>query len=231
MVDRYTISSSAEWISQVFGSLSGTGFGPIYNAAPTRQLPILLASKPREIVLAKWGLISGLSNNKAISARLFNLSSDLAFEKTPYQRMIATKRAVILADGFFLWKQVSKKQRVPYYFYLKDRKPFGIGAVWEQDDFDPQAVPSFNMLTQSARGSVREYQEDMPLILSEKSLKDWLDSASTVADLKNSLSDADTTAFSLHPVSPLISDISQEGESLIKPSQPSDQYGNYTLFN
>jgi putative SOS response-associated peptidase YedK len=71
----------------------------------------------------------------------------------------------------------------------------------------------------------------MPLILSAEALKKWLESSATVGDLKNALSEISMAAFSLHPVSPLISDISQEGESLIKPSQPSDQYGNYTLFN
>lgn len=231
MIDRYTIYSSIDSIRKVFGIGPSDSLKPTYNAAPTRKLPVILSSQAGKITPAKWGFISSLSNNKTISPRLFNLASEQAFEKAPYQQMISAKRAVVMADGFYLWKQVSKKQRIPYYFYSRDRTPFGIAAVWEQDDFDSDCIYSFNMLTSRANGFVRDYQEDMPLILRDTQLALWLSQSASISDLKASVTSIEMKDFALHPVSPLIANMSNEGESLIKPSQPSDQYGNYTLFN
>lgn len=229
MTDRYTLGAGNDQIFQAT-NLQFASAKPIYNASPTKRLPVILAAKPTEIVLARWGFISGLSNNRAISTRLINLSAELAFEKAPYQRMLSTKRAVVLADGFYLWKQVSRKQRIPYYFYFKDRRVFGIGAVWEQDDFAVDSPLSFNLLTQHAKGFIREYQEDFPLVLPKEAMQSWL-ADNSLADLKNLPISFDPKQLALHPVSPLIADPDQEGEKLIAPAQPADQYGNYTLFS
>lgn len=232
MYDRYTISADKKTLEQAFKVSIPKGFEPCYNAAPTKALPVITSNHPEEAQLFQWGFISNLSNNKSVSQKLFNLPVANAFERPTYRRSLENNRCVILADGFFAWKQVSKKQRVPNYFYFKNRAPFGIAGIWEEsEDIEGNISQSFNMLTVRAGSTLESYQEDMPMILDESSMKIWLDEKQEIDKLKSLPDKVSSSSLLTHPVSPLISDPEKDSEDLIKPSTPSDQFGNYTLFN
>lgn len=50
---------------------NGAPFPPHYNARPTQHLPVILNTKPDEIVLAKWGITPKWPGAKLlINARL-----------------------------------------------------------------------------------------------------------------------------------------------------------------
>ncbi len=232
MCDRYSITASPDLLKKVFGIKDTGDFEPSFNAGPTQELPVLLSSQPDTIQHMTWGLISKWSNNKSISPKLFNLPVQMAFEKKMYQRGLKENRCIVIADGFYLWKQIGKAKRVPYFFFPGDQKPFGIAALWESyEDMDGNPTNTFIMLTTPATTQVAAYQEDMPLILSGESLKLWLDHGTEVAANPNPFTRSPTDKFKFHPVSPLISNLDNNHKGLIKATLPSDQHGNYTLFN
>ncbi|MEQ9220171.1 MAG: SOS response-associated peptidase [Cyclobacteriaceae bacterium] len=232
MCDRYSITVSSDIIKRIFGVKDVDGFQPTYNAGPTQELAVLLSSQPDTIQQMTWGLISKWSNNKSISPKLFNLPVQQAFEKKMYQRGLKENRCVVLADGFFLWKQIGKAKRVPYYFYQSEQKPFGIAALWESyEDMDGNPSNTFIMLTCPASTQVEAYQEDMPLILTGETLKQWLNHESEIDENPDLYLNSKIEKLKFHPVSPLISSLDNDHADLIKATLPSDQHGNYTLFN
>ncbi len=232
MCDRYSITVDPDLLKKIFGIKETGDFQPSFNAGPTQELPVLLSIQPDTIQHMTWGLISKWSNNKSISPKLFNLPVQHAFEKKMYQKGLTENRCVVLADGFFLWKQIGKAKRVPYYFQQSDQKPFGIAGLWESyEDMDGNPANTFIMLTQPATTQVAAYQDDMPLIMTGELLKQWLDQAFDITEQARLFANAKTEKLKFHPVSPLISNLDNNHEGLIKATLPSDQHGNYTLFN
>ncbi|XOV93344.1 MAG: SOS response-associated peptidase [Bacteroidota bacterium] len=232
MCDRYTITCPPDMLEKIFGIKESRDYTPSFNAGPTQELPVILNTQPNNIINMTWGLISKWSNNKSISPKLFNLTVNQAFEKRMYQKGLRENRCVIPADGFYLWKQIGKAKRVPYYFHLPERKPFGIAGLWESyEDMDGNPTNTFIMMMRSATNQVEPYQEDMPLILSDTLLNQWLDAEFEVTEHAQSFMNASVDKLKFHSVAPLISNLNQNHEGLIKAALPSDQHGNYTLFN
>lgn len=232
MYDRYTIASSGPLLEKTFQIRMPAEYLPMYNAAPTNRLPVLIQSNPGSADMFQWGFIGALSNNKTISSRLFNLPAHTAFERPMYRSMLQSGRCLILADGFYTWKQVGKKQKVPYFCYFNNRQPFGIAGIWEEsDDMEGVTTKSFNMLTVSATHTLREYQEDMPALLKPDEVLLWLNPESDLTAAEALIKNCTAQGIHLHAVSPLLTNSSINDERLIKPAAPSDQHGNYTLFS
>ncbi|REE05557.1 SOS response-associated peptidase [Marinoscillum furvescens] len=232
MYDRYTIFSSQEQLEKNFNTKSSVALTTTYNAAPTHLLPVITSAAPEEIQLFHWGLISQMANNKAISPRLFNLPVGTAVQRPMYRKSIENSRCLILANGFYVWKQVSKKQRVPYFCYFKENAPFAIAGVWEEfDDLEGNTAYTFNMITVPASGALSDYQDDMPALLSQAQCDVWLDENANIEKLQPLLSQLNLSNLLMHAVSPLLAAPKNNGEQLIAPAAPSDQFGNYTLFS
>ena len=137
-----------------------------------------------------------------------------------------------MADGFYLWKQISKRQNTPYYFYLPDHSPFGIAALWEDyEDMDGKSTQSFIMMTTESSSEVAPYQDDMPLLLDHQAMKKWLQPDLDINDIEIILNKKPIDSLKFHAVSPMISNLENNKPELIKSSVPSDQHGNYTLFS
>lgn len=232
MCDRYTLSASEETIQKVFGIKKVDEYEPSFNAGPTQELPVLLSSEPDTLQKMTWGLISKWSNNKSISSKLFNLPFAQAIEKKMYQHGLRENRCVILADGFYLWKQIGKAKSVPYYFFLPERKPFGIAALWESyEDLDGKITRTFIMLVREATQEVSAYHNDMPLVLHGDLMTKWLDQQFEIRAHTDLFIRPGIEKFKFHSVSPLITDLDNNHEGMIMAALPSDQHGNYTLFN
>ena len=186
---------------------------------------------PETVQMAQWGFIGALANNKSISPKLYNLPANSAFERPTYRRSLGTNRCVIPADGFFAWKQVSKKQRIPYYFYFNDRSVFGIAGIWEgYEDMEGNFSRSFNMMTIDTAENL-SYQEDMPAILKPEQFSQWLSPETAMESLSEMLGHAGSRDLQSHPVSPLLINSVSNDPKVIAPTPPSDQFGNYTLFS
>lgn len=232
MYDRYTIFSPIEDLEGMFAARNSEKWTPLYNAAPTLRLPIITAKKPGTIQLAHWGLASKMANNKSISPRLFNLPAESAFQRPLYRKALQSSRCIILCDGFYLWKQVSKKQKVPYFCYYANYLPFAIAGIFEEyEDIDGNLSATFNMITSAADRTIKDYQEDMPAILAGQSWKDWLHENTGMDQIQSILNQVSSGKIQMHAVGPRLVNSKYNDKNLIQPSAPSDQFGNYTLFN
>lgn len=230
--DRYTIFCPIEELEQKFSVKSQSPYKESYNAAPAQRLPVITNKKPGQIQYFHWGITDTMANNKSISPRLFNLSSDNALERPAYKKILHADRCLILANGFYVWKQLSKKQRVPYFCYYKYQLPFAIAGVWEEfDDLQGNVNSTFNMLVVPSSGPLQDYQEDMPAILTTEQAASWMHDDTNLSQLGEILDNIAPGSLKMHAVSPRLTDLKNNDEGLVKPAPPADQFGNYTLFS
>lgn len=226
MLDRYTITLKPDELALVLGAEVPDRYKPQFNAAPTKILPLITSVNPEKISFFNWGLMAMWSNNKAMSPKFFNLPMDSVMNKTTYRKKLPTHRCVIPMDGFYLWKQVAKKQQVPHYFYYPDKKVFSVAGLWEEGD---EGTHSFIMITRPADDQISDFQDDMPAIMDAASTRRWLESENT-DELNELLSKEHKEELLSHTVTPKIRDIEGNDVSFMERAPASDQHGNYTLF-
>ncbi len=226
MLDRYTITLNSDELALVLGAEVSSRYEPQYNAAPTKVLPLITSQNPGQVSFFNWGLMAMWSNNKTMSPKFFNLPLDSVMSKNTYKKKIITNRCIIPMDGFYLWKQVAKKQQVPHYFFYSDKKVFSVAGIWEEGDDNTH---SFIMITRPANPQISSFQGDMPAIMDASSSRKWLESED-LEELNALLSTEVKDEFLSHTVAPRIRDIEGNDVSFIKPTPPADQHGNYTLF-
>jgi putative SOS response-associated peptidase YedK len=232
MIDRYTIIADQKQLPLVFDYLAHVpDFEAQYNAAPSKRMPITTLDQPDLVQLFQWGFISVLSNNKKMSPKLFNNHFEKGLSKPSIKKSLSSRRCIIYASGFFLWKQVSKKKLIPYYAHMLEQELFTIGGFWEErDEFIEDSQDSFMMLTQNSIRELEEFQDDMPFIIPKGKIKDWLNPDFEPEDALNWQVSNTDSSWSVYPVAPFINQLERNDDRLIERSIPSDQHGNYTLF-
>lgn len=226
MLDRYTITLQPNELALVLGVEVPITYSPQFNAAPTKSLPVITNYSKDKLVFQKWGLMTMWSNNRTMSSKFFNLPLDSVQNKPSYRKKLSSNKCVIPMDGFYVWKQIAKKQQVPYYFFFPDRKIFTVAGIWEEND---EGDHSFIMITRPSNSQVAQFQDDMPAFIDAGSTRRWLESTD-LKEMEELLRKDPKQELLNHTVSPEISDINANESTFIKPTPASDQHGNYTLF-
>ncbi|MEM9325952.1 MAG: SOS response-associated peptidase family protein [Bacteroidota bacterium] len=223
MVDRYSIAQNPHLITKEKGS-----WKPIYNAHPTQKLPIL--HTPDQISYFHWGLMSKWSNNKVMSSKLFNLDVERAFEKTSFRKSLQSRRCVALADGYYVWRQIGKKQHTPYYHYLPQQQLFGIAGIWESsEDLEGNSFDCFMCLMRQST-SPSHTTEEQPIMVLSNDVNEWLNPDLSEESIRELIRKSEEIEVATHAVSPAIRNTENNSSTLTEPAMPADQHGNYTLF-
>lgn len=227
MYDRYTLTLKNDELALTLGVEVSDQYEPQYNAAPTKNLPIVTSEQNQKLSFFTWGLMSNWSNNKTMSPKLFNLPSQSIQTKATYRRKLKTHRCIIPMDGFYVWKNVAKKKQVPYYFYYPDRRVFSVAGLWEENE--ESGTSSFIMITKPANASLTDFYDHMPAILDASTSRKWLE-VEDLDDIEELLNSNQSDELSSHTVLPKIRDIDGNDVSFLDQAPASDQHGNYTLF-
>ncbi|MBD1371442.1 SOS response-associated peptidase [Hazenella sp. IB182357] len=172
-----------------------------YNIAPSQLiLSVVNDHGKRKGVFLRWGLIPSWVKDQKIGYKMINARAETVDEKPSYRRLLARKRCLILANGFYEWKKTDNGKQ-PYLIGLKSGKPFAFCGLWDQW----QAIYSCTIITTKPNGLMKPIHGRMPSILQRDDEETWLDpNISDSAYLKSLLhpySDDDMTAV---PVSTLV---------------------------
>ncbi len=160
-----------------------------------------------------------------MSPKLYNIPSAQIFDKPSTKRAIMSMRCIIPTNGFFLWKQLGKKKLSPNFHYKNANKLFGLAGIWEtSDDLDGNESLCFLCLVRN------EIAQGWPVIIEPEDWKIWLDPDQPQGRIAEIMDKSESLSLNSHPVSPAISNEQNNSPQLIAPINPTDQYGNYTLF-
>ncbi|MBE9169539.1 SOS response-associated peptidase [Pleurocapsales cyanobacterium LEGE 06147] len=178
MCGRFSLTQSTATIAQTFQIAEVPTLTPRYNIAPTQSIATLNRpdkGTPRQFQWMRWGLIPSWAKDVKIGNRLINARVETVTEKPSFRDSLKHKRCLILADGFYEWQKLENRKQ-PYYFQLKNSKPFAFAGLWSQ--WQPErgeAILSCTIITTTANELVQSVHERMPIILSPEVYDRWLD--------------------------------------------------------
>jgi len=190
MCFSYAINFSPESLKSKFGikdvTLPTQGF--FFSGFEHPEMPILSLSE-NEFVASnmQWGLIPNWVKSKEQALELrknsLNARSETASEKPMFYGAWESHPCIVLASGFFEWKQVNK-EKIPHYIYAANGEILtmaGIYDIWT-NNITGENIKSFSILTTHANQMMSEIHNvkcRMPVIIDPNYVKSWLNSTAT----------------------------------------------------
>lgn len=165
VVEQFLLDVAPEW-------------PPRYNIAPTQKLLCARrepADQRRHAALLHWGLVPSWADDPKIGNRMINARADGIADKPSFRNAFKKRRCLVLADGYYEWK-TEGKQKQPYYFRMRDERPFAFAGLWEcwSKDAGPP-LESVTIITTEANELSRAVHDRMPVILDAADYDRWLD--------------------------------------------------------
>ena len=186
MCGRFTLTKTSREIAEAFSVSEPPNWQPKYNIAPTDWvLALVKAESDRswQLRYLRWGLIPPWAKDNKIASKLINARAETLTEKPSFRQALRSRRCLILADGFYEWREEESGHRHPYYFHLQDRPIFTFAGLWETwQPKQGEVISSCTIITTSANAQMQPYHHRMPVLLGEEVYYDWLDPTKTKPD-------------------------------------------------
>jgi putative SOS response-associated peptidase YedK len=93
-------------------------------------------------------------------------------EKPSFRKSFEKQRCMVVADGFYEWKQTSNG-KVPFFFRLKARKPFGMAGLYDSWKKGKE-IRSCTIITSPPNELMSRIHNRMPVIIPKDKYDAWL---------------------------------------------------------
>jgi putative SOS response-associated peptidase YedK len=123
--------------------------------------------------------------------------------------MLANRRCVVPAEGFYEWREEGGKKQ-PYYFARRDGKPVMFACIWDYSEIKGETVPSFAILTDEPNELIAPYHDRMPVVLAK--VEAWLNPDTTLDDLRA----LGPEQFTVRKVNPAVNKVSEKNIEAIE---------------
>lgn len=223
MCGRYGLTLDQEALAVAFGvDRFVIEHHPRYNIAPSQEVPALVEGKRgRRVVGFRWGLVPYWAKEPKVGYRSINARSETVARRATFRDAWARpRRCLVLADGFYEWRKPrsGRGPKLPFWIYLKDRRPFGFAGLWERWNGADQPLFTCTILTTDANSLVAPIHDRMPVILADdQAWNAWVDPDIPSEDLVDLLSRHPSETMLTHPVSTYVNDPDNEGPACIEP--------------
>ncbi|UCG70270.1 MAG: SOS response-associated peptidase [Thermoplasmata archaeon] len=190
-------------------------YKPAYHvsAFSIPEVPVITNEKEKSIQMMKWGLIPFWvkDEEKALQIRTktFNARAETLFEKPSFRQSIKNKRCLVIADGFFEWREVGGKN-YPYYIRMADKSPFAMAGIWDtwRNKEEDEKINTFSVITTRANPlleKIHNKKKRMPALLRSEDEKRWLSPNLSREDINTLLDPIDDSILEAYTVSKMIS--------------------------
>jgi putative SOS response-associated peptidase YedK len=179
MCGRFELHSAFEIIARIFGlGTISVPLRPRYNIAPGQDIPIVLnEGQGRTLVLSRWGLLPPWAKDEKDGYRMINARAETVAEKPSFRSAFAKHRCLVVADGFYEWKQEGARKK-PFYVRLRSGGPFGFAGLYSDWHApDGGTVRTSTIITTDANGLLAPIHDRMPVIVRPDQYELWLDSS------------------------------------------------------
>ena len=174
MCSRFVLKSPSQALANMFKLERAVDWNPSYNVAPSHKIPAVIRplENKREMKLLQWGFIASWSQGGRL---LINVQSENIGESPILEESFEKWRCLIPVDGFYEWRHQAKETH-PFYFQMKDKKPFALAGLWAPQKMEDKVVNVCAILTTTPNDAVRVVHDRMPVILDPKHYDLWLES-------------------------------------------------------
>lgn len=145
------------------------------------KTPVITHKETSIIQHFNWGLIPFWAQDDAIRKFTLNAKIETLHEKPSFKNVL-NNRCLIPADGFFEWQWLDSKgtKKQPYLITLPEHELFSFAGIWSEwlDKKTGELINTYSIITTAANkfmAEIHNSKKRMPVILTEKSEKNWLD--------------------------------------------------------
>jgi len=216
MCGRYTLTIDIKTVAEKFGVPASLDTSPRYNIAPTQEVVSVMRNGTSHLAWLRWGLIPSWAKDESIGSRMINARAETLTEKPSFKGLLRSKRCLIVADGFYEWKQ-ENGSKIPMYMTLKSGEPFAFAGLWDLwKSPDGEHIRSCTIITTEPNDLVAPIHNRMPAILLPGVYADWLDpDMRDEQALSHWLAPYPAEEMTARPVSRLVNDPKRDSPELI----------------
>jgi putative SOS response-associated peptidase YedK len=207
------------------------GTEPNWNVTPTSQVLVVTAASEgsegaRRLRKLRWGLVPSWAKELKVGNKMINVRAETVADKPTFKRLLASKRCILPADGFYEWQDVGpepgrkRPRKQPFYITTRDGAPLALAGLWTTNrQADPDGpVETCTILTTSANKLMSSIHHRMPVILPESAWDTWLDPDVDAAErLTALLVPAPDDLLMVWPVDQAVSSPRSNGPELTRP--------------
>ena len=205
--------------------------GPRYNVSPMTDIPAVINDGAFTISALRWGLVPSWSKDARVGSKMINARSETVRDKPSFKHAFQSRRCLIPADGFYEWQAVpGRASKTPHYIRSKTDRPLMFAGLWDRATIDGQILKTCTVLTTHANSMMSQMHDRMPVILPERSWRDWLEETSTDT-LQRMLVPARENVLIASPVGAEVGNVRNEGPQLIEPvNEAADEHASQRGF-
>jgi putative SOS response-associated peptidase YedK len=154
----------------------------VQNAFEFPKWPVISIERPDEIRMVNWGLIpkwvKDQESARKIRNNTVNARAETILEKPAFRSAAMDRHCLILADGFFEYRDFHGK-KYPYYIRFRNGRLFALAGLYEywHNPETTEVISGFSIITTSANPLlelIHNRKKRMPVILPNTSERDWL---------------------------------------------------------
>ncbi|MBN2143436.1 MAG: SOS response-associated peptidase [Candidatus Aureabacteria bacterium] len=188
-----------------------------FNIAPGVLVSVLEKEKELRWTLHHWGIQPRWEKNGS-SNQIINIRCETLSDRSFFDEDLKHRRCLLLADGFYEWKKTGARSE-PYYFFLKDSRPFFFAGIWNSISQPYEdVIHACAIITVPANPLVGRIHTRMPAILSLEEGSDWIRNSSMIkSELCRFLKPCPDDRMSSHRVSQWMNFQKHDTEECIKP--------------
>jgi len=218
MCGRFTNQYSWRDLHRLYGLSDAlypaSNFPPRFNTAPTQNSFIVRigADGRRELAELRWGLLPRWVKSPGEGARMINARAETVATSPAYRSAFKSRPCLVVADGFYEWKQVGPKEKQPYFIRRKDGAPFAFAGLWE-----PKSIAdrdTFTVITCPPNAAVEPIHDRMPVMLAPDDWAGWLGTPEQRKSLMKPFPADDTEMWR---VGKAVGSVKNDGPELIEP--------------
>lgn len=204
-------------------------YRPRWNAAPTAQLPVVIAQNGRRILTTmRWGLVPSWASDIKIGFSTFNARAEGIATRPAFRgAWKAGRRCLVVADAYYEWRAADRQ---PFAVALGNGGLMIFAGLWDiwRDPAAPANNPlkSFAIITTAANALLQPLHDRMPVLLPADRWAAWLgETAASQSELTAMLRPYPDGAMRFWPVDRRIGNVANDSPDLLAPlhePSPSD---------
>lgn len=177
MCGRFSATFSFREIKVRWNLYGDLSFEARYNIAPSQSVPVILRNGDHnEAKLMRWGLVPSWAPDPSIGNRMINARAETLLEKPSFRNLVAQRRCLIPADGFYEWRREGNR-KVPVWIHLKKKEPFAFAGLWDswRNPQEGDVLNTFTIITTEPNSLLRPIHNRMPVIYDAAMGRQWLE--------------------------------------------------------
>lgn len=189
-----------------------------YNIAPGQSiLAVVNDGVKNKAGLLRWGLVPYWAQDPSIGYKMINARSETVDVKKSFKRLFTRRRCLIVADGFYEWKE-ERGKKLPFRIKLKNDQPFAFAGLWDRWEKNGENLTTCTILTTEANSIMKDIHNRMPVILTPETEKIWLNPKNDDPNLlKQLLTKYSSKEMETYRVSTIVNSSKNNFQECVKP--------------